>query len=519
MALQSISKGYAQSNIQHEQLAQQLSEWGLFSGTGKGFELEREATRAEAVVMLLRLLGQEQQAEEQFSSNIAHPFQDVPPWANPYISYAYTHKLTTGTSENRFGSHEPVTVKQYFTFILRALGYSDAEDGQRDFVWQQSIEKAAAIGMTEANPYLDGGLGDRNLIRDQLVHISYHALHLPAKGGTSPLLHQLIPEQTEIPSGVIPEPSELLLPVQAFHTESEVTGYYVDADVVKTQFPNAVSVEYATYTVLKNDNLSEEEAMVFDGLRMGLWIGSTLPSGNKLDSQYFYMPVQPSWNDQVRQISLLYDDQNHLIAYALQDGARLATNQWVIHTQLPQKLTELIDEAQQLHEKAYYFPAEQIAESDYQRDIYGYFYESGQIYDALGEIPDEGTRTFLLDQDQSTISTYPTYRLNTSGFPAAAQQFTMYALRYVVETPEDPIKLAKQAAYHLQLEYLILDYLHDEYEILQHHPINTTTYRWYKPTELSVIAELADAHPYSVYVFLVNDEKQVVAYTFFPART
>ena len=39
--------------------ARTLSALGLMQGTGDGFELERSATRAEALTMLLRLLGRE----------------------------------------------------------------------------------------------------------------------------------------------------------------------------------------------------------------------------------------------------------------------------------------------------------------------------------------------------------------------------------------------------------------------------------------------------------------------------
>ena len=40
--------------------AEALSELGLFKGTGNGFELDREPTRAEAATMLVRLLGAEE---------------------------------------------------------------------------------------------------------------------------------------------------------------------------------------------------------------------------------------------------------------------------------------------------------------------------------------------------------------------------------------------------------------------------------------------------------------------------
>lgn len=71
----------APSNISaatHEENAIKLKSLGLFMGTDKGFELERAPTRTEALVLLLRLLGKENEA---MMSSCAHPFNDVPTWA------------------------------------------------------------------------------------------------------------------------------------------------------------------------------------------------------------------------------------------------------------------------------------------------------------------------------------------------------------------------------------------------------------------------------------------------------
>ena len=51
------------------------------------FSLGRALTRNEAVTMLVRLLGQE---DEALSGNYAMPFTDVADWAKPYVAYAYS---------------------------------------------------------------------------------------------------------------------------------------------------------------------------------------------------------------------------------------------------------------------------------------------------------------------------------------------------------------------------------------------------------------------------------------------
>ena len=62
--------------------ADALSELGLFRGTEKGFELDREPTRAEAATMLVRLLGAENEA---MTLTYTAPYTDVYDWAKPYV--------------------------------------------------------------------------------------------------------------------------------------------------------------------------------------------------------------------------------------------------------------------------------------------------------------------------------------------------------------------------------------------------------------------------------------------------
>jgi len=121
--------------------AEALRELGLFLGTNSGFELDRAATRTEAAVMTVRLLGKETEAQKE---NFPHPFTDVPAWANFYIGYLYHYKITLGISETQFGSSRTATSAQYATFVLRSLGYDDSAG---DFAWDKSLEKMVSLGI------------------------------------------------------------------------------------------------------------------------------------------------------------------------------------------------------------------------------------------------------------------------------------------------------------------------------------------------------------------------------------
>ena len=136
--LLSLAPAALAAGTEAEDAADALYALGLFQGAGTDsdgapvFELGRAMTRSEAVTMLVRLLGRENEA---LSGKWETPFTDVPAWAEPYVGLAYENGLTTGTGDTTFSSGERVTSAQYLTFILRALGYDDAAG---DFDWERA---------------------------------------------------------------------------------------------------------------------------------------------------------------------------------------------------------------------------------------------------------------------------------------------------------------------------------------------------------------------------------------------
>lgn len=134
--------------------AEMLKQLGLFGGTEKGFELERNMTRAEAAVMLVRFMG----AEGQVRAGIwHHPFKDVPQWANKYIGWLYQSGLTSGTSKTRYGAKQNITLEQYAIFLSRAVCGND--DWQSNGIatadevklWDKDngfFTRVAAVGMS-----------------------------------------------------------------------------------------------------------------------------------------------------------------------------------------------------------------------------------------------------------------------------------------------------------------------------------------------------------------------------------
>ncbi|MCI6759747.1 MAG: S41 family peptidase [Clostridiales bacterium] len=174
------------ADSQAQDAAEALYQLGLFQGTGKNadgspkFDLDRAPTRAEAVTMLVRLLGKETEVK---SSEWDIPFTDVADWAKPYVGYAYESKLTNGVSETRFGGNQTVTAVQYLTFVLRALGY---ESG-KDFLWNAAWELSDRIGLTDGQY----GAQTTRFLRGDAAVISYNALLLCPNGQSVTLQEQI----------------------------------------------------------------------------------------------------------------------------------------------------------------------------------------------------------------------------------------------------------------------------------------------------------------------------------------
>lgn len=176
--------------VSGDEAIETLQTLGLVKGTGNGFEAERQATRAEGLVMLLRFLGKESEA---LRGGYSAPFTDGG-WAKAYIAYAYETGLVKGYTDTLFGADNAIDVRDYLTMMLRALGYSDTEG---DFSWQSSIAFADKIGLTHGE-YSTG----TKFLREDLALISYSALTLQEKDSERKLVEKLYAEGVISASGL-----------------------------------------------------------------------------------------------------------------------------------------------------------------------------------------------------------------------------------------------------------------------------------------------------------------------------
>lgn len=124
--------------------ADKLASLNLFRGTGDGYALEAAPSRMQGLIMLIRLLGLE---EDALACTDPNPFTDVSGTGDRYAAYAYAHGLTKGTGAATFTPARALSAGNYVTFLLRALGYDDAKG---DFVPSQPLTTAERVGKSEA---------------------------------------------------------------------------------------------------------------------------------------------------------------------------------------------------------------------------------------------------------------------------------------------------------------------------------------------------------------------------------
>ena len=153
---------------------------GSFTGYGEGFDLEVAPTRLQALIMFIRVLGEEEQALAWTGTT---PFKDIEKGsqAEKYVGYAYSMGYTNGYSATQFKPAGAVNAYQYTEFVLRAMGYSSAANTNL----ADTLERAQLCGlltageaaMLQADPFL----------RAELVYVSYYALEAMMPDGENTL--------------------------------------------------------------------------------------------------------------------------------------------------------------------------------------------------------------------------------------------------------------------------------------------------------------------------------------------
>ena len=160
-----------------------LKDLGVLQGDLQGnLMLEQGLTREQMVVLISRLYGEEDDAKTHVANNTFPDLKPTHSFYIPYILWARDEGLIQGDNNGRFGVEQGVTVQQFQTVLLRALGYNEeAKD------WHGVPALAQSIGIMKGLSFSK----DATLNRGQVAAMVVNALSLNIKGSSTPLAAML----------------------------------------------------------------------------------------------------------------------------------------------------------------------------------------------------------------------------------------------------------------------------------------------------------------------------------------
>ena len=158
---------------------------GTYTGYGEGYDLEVAPTRLQALIMFIRVLGEEEEALAYAGST---PFTDIEAGSQgeKYVGYAYSKGYTNGYTATLFRPAQTITATQYMEFILRALGYSSADN--KDLT--STLPNALANGVI--TPGEMTSLQSGTFLRADLAYLSFYALDATVAGSGQTLRDALL---------------------------------------------------------------------------------------------------------------------------------------------------------------------------------------------------------------------------------------------------------------------------------------------------------------------------------------
>ncbi len=169
----------------------ELKAFGVIKGDQDGnLNADKNLTREEAIVTLIRMMGQEEKAV-QFKGE--QPFSDVPAdnWSKPYLGYAKKQGWTNGIGEGKFGLGLNVTTQEYVTFMLRALGYAGSDVYNNAMTMGNNMNLLDGVSNDEAKA---------SILRGDVFAVMYNTLYSKPAQSDKALVYKLGLAKEETPA-------------------------------------------------------------------------------------------------------------------------------------------------------------------------------------------------------------------------------------------------------------------------------------------------------------------------------
>ena len=105
----------------------------------------------------------------------AGPFSDVPDnaWYKPYVDKLYERGITNGYADGTFRPNDTISVAEFITFTLRAMGYNNLKGRQRWY--DEYVDKARELEVIGKSSYWSYEYLEAEITREQLAERNLNA--------------------------------------------------------------------------------------------------------------------------------------------------------------------------------------------------------------------------------------------------------------------------------------------------------------------------------------------------------
>ena len=103
---------------------------GIMTGTDKGFEPSKSLTRAEAAAIIVRMKGISESATKAAAGETLFTDVAASHWASGYVNQASKLGIVKGVSATEFAPDREVTIAEFTTMAVRALGAGQLVDAE-----------------------------------------------------------------------------------------------------------------------------------------------------------------------------------------------------------------------------------------------------------------------------------------------------------------------------------------------------------------------------------------------------
>ncbi|NLU51738.1 MAG: S-layer homology domain-containing protein [Clostridiaceae bacterium] len=180
----------AANSLTAGQKAEHLNKMSIITDFNSIINLDKQITRAEAVVYAARLLGAEDYINANSQSLRKTNFTDVPEYMDyaPYVGFCTSQGIISGVGNGMFNPNGYASEKAFLVILFGVLGYKSGVD----FTWNNLYSTAFSVGLVKDISYITKTTDNINFTMADAVNIMFNALSCKIRGTDSTLVERLV---------------------------------------------------------------------------------------------------------------------------------------------------------------------------------------------------------------------------------------------------------------------------------------------------------------------------------------